>query len=504
MSQVHAGAASADTLGSTSPLTRPAAAEASSAEALPIHVFALDGKWHAFDPESGRFFRTDQVGAEILRQDGRSGAVPDRDRLVAKYGAGAVDGAIAEIRRWTAAGALARQAAAKTEKPVPTEVKPRLVSLTLNVTASCNLRCTYCWNNGGAYGRTVVEKKMTERTALAAVDLLVRHSAEKDDLLVDFYGGEPLLNFPVLKATMDYCSSLSPDCGRSFSYKVTTNGTLLTPEMIAYFGERGVALGVSIDGVKQVHDRNRPLASGAATWKSILKNVGPALRAGNLHVSARATLAPPDIDMVKATKGLFREGFSDTEVEFASEPCEVFRSDGLASYTAAEIGAMKHQYVRFARFYLKYALYADKAIDTGLSNNLTRVLYQTRRFSPCGAGSNFVTVAENGDLYPCIGFMGMENYRLGDVWTGFDLERLKELRCDLRSVVHVAPECGGCWARNICAGNCPAHNEQYNKDLYKPYANGCDWLKFQLEVAMWVASEIRVRDATRLEGYKPV
>jgi uncharacterized protein len=323
-------------------------------------------------------------------------------------------------------------------------------------------------------------------------------------LLVDFYGGEPLLNFAVLRETMDYCRSLEQGgCERSFSFKVTTNGTLLTREMVEYFRRMGVSLGVSIDGRREVHDRTRVRADGSGTWRTIRQNVRSALADRTFGIAARATLAPPDLDMVAAVQALFRLGFRDTSVEFASEASPTFVPAGGIHYTPEDDRRMREQYVRFARFYLKHALYRDDAIDVGLSNLVTRVLHQTRRLSPCGAGSQFITVAEDGSLYPCIGFIGMPEYVLGHVDTGVVLERLERFRQRMRSVVFEAPECADCWACTICAGNCPANNEQHNHDLYRPYARGCDWLKFQLEVGMWLAAEIAERKPERLEGYRP-
>ena len=469
------------------------------------HVFEVEGRLQAFDPVSGRFFRLDPVARDVLEYwPARSG-----DEIAAlladRHPAAAVRGAFAEIARQTESGLLAPVGVKPPDRPSPVPVEPRIVNLTLNVASGCNLRCVYCWNQGGAYGRATRQGRMEIPTALKAVDFMVRHSSPQDALLVDFYGGEPLLNFEVLRATMDYCRGLEKEkkCDRTFSFKVTTNGTLLTREMVEYFSQLDVSLGVSIDGRKVIHDRNRPYPDGSGTWETIRHNVGPALAAGNLNVSARATLAPPDLDMVAAIKGLYRLGFRDTSVEFASESAEAFVPSGGIRYTEHDTRRMQQQYLRFARFYLKHTLYRDEAIDVGLSNLVTRVLHESRRPSPCGAGNHVITVSEEGGLYPCIGFIGMPEYLLGHVDTGIDLGRLERFRHQMRSVVFEARECTNCWARSICAGNCPANNVQHNHDIYQPYGRGCDWLRFQLEVGMWLASEIAERKPERLEGYRP-
>lgn len=469
----------------------------------PLHLFEIGGNHLAFDPESGRFFRIDAVTSDILALLPDSSPDEIAACLEARYSGGEVSEAWDEIYGYVEEGHMLPAAAAEDHGPEPAQVKPRIVSLTLNVVSTCNLKCIYCWNKGGIYGRRQREKRMSEETALRAIDLALRNSREGDDLLVDFYGGEPLLNFAVLKTAMNHCKRIQNESARSFSFKVTTNGTLLDEEILRFFDKMGVSLGISIDGTKKVHNRNRPFPDGTGSWNRIQKRLSAAMSARNIHVSARATLVPPDLDMVKAVKSLFRQGFYDTEVEFASEACEAFSPVGFPRYVEKDFEDMKRQYLRFAEFYLKYALYRDEAIDVGISNAITRVLHECHRFSPCGAGSNFITVSENGDIYPCIGFVGMPGYRLGDVYNGIDPGLLERFRYRMRSVVYEADDCRRCWARYICAGNCPANNEQHNMDLFKPYRNGCEWLKFKLEVAMWLASELEIKTPSRLEGYRP-
>ncbi|GEM_PF-1482199 len=468
------------------------------------HLFEIDGKHHVFDPESGRFFRIDALTRDILELYPENTFGKIHGILKEKHKSEDIIRAMKEIRDMLESGYLYPDAADEFEKPEMAPVTPRLVSTTLNVASTCNLKCIYCWNKGGEYGRAQKEKRMDADTARRAVDLMVEHSLEGDDLLVDFYGGEPLLNYGMLESTMRYCKEIEPDVKRQFNYKVTTNGTLLTKGMVDFFNEMGVSLGLSIDGTKKIHNRNRPFPDGSGSWDEIQRRFLPAMEADNIHASSRATLVPPDIDMVKVTKALFRLGFRDTEVEFASESCEAFRPECYPRYTESETRDMMREYLKFAKFYIRYAVHDDDAIDVGISNNVTRVLHECHRFSPCGAGSNFITVSEEGDIYPCIGFVGMKDYLIGTVRDGFDLDRLKTFRHEMRSVAYEAEECQNCWAKYICAGNCPANNVQHNKDIYRPYARGCDWLRFQLETAMYVASEINLRKPSFMRGFEPV
>jgi uncharacterized protein len=469
-------------------------------------VFEIAGKRHVFDPSSGRFFRADRAASEIVPLIRSHSEDEIRNILAPCHPHNRIESSIGEVRAQISEGNLYPGESPARPRPELAPIAPRIVSVTLNVASICNLDCVYCWNRGGAYGRDEKQKLMDRETAIAAVDLAAQNGFEKGDILVDFYGGEPLLNFDVIKATMEHCKKIekSNGGGRTFSYKVTTNGTILTDEMVDFFGSMGITLGVSIDGSKKVHNRNRPFPGGGKSWDIIRRNVEKAVNSNRIHVSARATLVPPDISMVKATKSLFREGFYDTEVEFASEASEAFKPGGKPIYSEEEDEAMKREYLKFAKFYLGYTLHNDEAIDIGISNNITRVLHETDRFSPCGAGSNFITISEDGTIYPCIGFVGMPEYILGTVKDGFDLDSLAGFRHSMRCVIYEAEECADCWARYICKGNCPANNEQHNRDFNKPYQRGCEWLKYKLEVAMWVASEIGLKNPSRLDGYRPI
>lgn len=474
-------------------------------EGLRPHMFEIAGDRMVFDPASGRFFRADRVTSDVVSLLDRRDEDGIREELAGRHPKKRVDAALGEVRRHMSGGHLYPDKDPERPRPDPEEIEPRIVSVTLNVASVCNLDCIYCWNKGGIYGRNFSKKLMDRDTAIAAIDLAAEHGFPEGNLLVDFYGGEPLLNFDVVRAAMEHCKELEKENGngRTFSYKVTTNGTLLTEEMIDFFASMGISLGISIDGTKKVHDRNRPFPDGRGSWDIIRRNVARAVESRHIHVSARATLVPPDLDMVKATKALFKEGFYDTEVEFASEACQAFKPGGFPVYSREEEEALRREYLKFAKFYLKYSIHKDEAIDVGISNNVTRVLHETHRFSPCGAGSNFITVGEDGTIYPCIGFVGMPKYSIGNVRDGFDLERLSSFRNEMRCVIYEAEECADCWARYMCQGNCPANNEQHNRDIMKPYRRGCEWLKFKLEVAMWVASEMELKKPSRLTGYRP-
>lgn len=465
-----------------------------------LHIFEIEGKRFLYDVNSAKFFKIDPLTEEILGLWNSRAEGEIKPILGGRHQEEEIERALEEIKVLINLGLLFSEERPLPSPPQPDE--PRIATLTLNVVAGCNLRCRYCWNYGGRYGQES-GALMTEEIARGAVDLAVRHSLEGDEILVDFYGGEPLLNFEVIRRTIDYGTQLQEKANRRVTYKITTNGTLLSDEIVDYLSDKEVYLGVSIDGPREIHDFNRPFPSGRGSWEVIYPKVKDILNSEQVQLSARATLAPPHLDMVGAATFLYDMGFADVEVEFADEPSGVFGKDSDFSITDADRTKAREEYLKFAHSYLDELLERNRASDVGLSNRITRVLYETPKLLPCGAGQNILAVSPAGELYPCLGFVDMEGYQLGGVESGLEMESLSGFRNQLVGMMERCSQCAHCWARHLCAGNCPANNVQYNNDIHQPYEKGCEDLKFQMEVAMWLASEIQDRSPKVLEEFRP-
>lgn len=465
-----------------------------------LHLFEVVGRKLLYDANSTKFFKIDILLEDILKLWNSESRRAIQNALRGTYREKDIERAFEEIEALRELGFLFSKGKKSASRSLPG--KPRVVSLTLNVAAGCNLSCRYCWNFGGRYSGDS-GALMNDETAREAVDLAVAHSLEDDEILVDFYGGEPLLNWDVVRQTIEYCTLIQIKGRRNFRYKITTNGTLLSDEIVDYLGGKPVELGVSIDGPREVHDVNRPFSSGEGSWDVIYSNVKRALDSGKVLLSARATLAPPHLDMVQTSDYLFGLGFTSVETQFADEPRGDSPLQEGFSTSEEDKERAKAEYLAFAHHYLEELLSKDKAIDVGLSNNITKVLYESPKTIPCGAGWNILAVAPTGEFYPCLGFVDIEDYQLGTAGKGLDIEKMRRVRKQFLGLIESCEACAGCWARYLCAGNCPANNVQSNNDLYKPNKNDCEDLKFQMETAMWLASELQEKDPALLEQFRP-
>lgn len=362
-----------------------------------VHIFDIEGTTLLFDVESAKFFRIDAVARDVLELWNINSDSDILQKLHGKYPKVAVKDAMAEIRDLERRGVLFQKTKHSYFPPENIHFKTRIVTFTLNLIAGCNLHCRYCWNDGGKYVRKS-EGKMSKETAIKAIDFLVQHSTENDEITVDFYGGEPFLNFEVIKSTIDYCNQIKDRGIRKFDYKLTTNGTVMNDEIIEFLRSRRLSIGVSLDGPKENHNFNRPYQDGRGSWNTVISNVLRVMDTNEVGVSIKATLAPPNLKKLEVYKFLENMGFPDVEVGFANEASKLFNGNGNFVISDEDLEDMKKEYLRFAHFYLKELLEKDNATDVVMSNNIAKVYYETPKTTPCGAGINSLCVSGSGSL----------------------------------------------------------------------------------------------------------
>ena len=467
------------------------------------HIFNIEGTTILFDVESAKLFRIDAVTEDVLGLWNTTSDVGIYRKLHGRYPKVDIKEAVSEIREMEQMGLLFQKPLQAPRRPENIKFGTRIVTFTLNVIAGCNLHCRYCWNDGGKYaGKS--EGKMSRETAIKAIDFLVQHSNENDEITVDFYGGEPFLNFEVIKSTIDYCNEIREKGIRKFDYKITTNGTVMNDEILEFLLSRRLSIGVSLDGPREAHNFNRPYKNGKGSWNDIITNVLRVMDAKEIGVSIKATLSPPNLNKLDTYRFLADMGFYDVEVGFANEACRLFNADSNFVITDEDVGVIKREYLRFAHFYLTELLEKDNATDVAISNNIAKVYYETPKTSPCGAGTNTLCVSGTGDLYPCMGFVGIEEYRLGNIDTGLSTDIFNRFCRQLRGFVFQCEECVDCWSKYLCGGLCPANNVQYNGGLKMPYKKGCDMQRFQNEVIIWLISEILDRKPSMMKQFKPI
>ncbi len=391
-----------------------------------VHMVDTSAGPHAFIVNGSQIYGLAAEAAETLRQ---ALAADDReavDRLLIQFGitlSPLID-----------------------DRPI---VSPPLRSLSLAIAQKCNLGCTYCYAQQGEFGGGA--KAMSAEIALRAVDLLLRDAEAGTRVNLAFLGGEPLANRTGLRAATEYATQLATAAGVDVRFSITTNGTLLTPEDGDFFERHGFAVTISLDGIGDAHDRQRPFKNGAPSFGKIIARVEPLLaQQRRMQVSARVTVTPSNLDLVGTLEGLITLGFHSVGFSpMLSSPTKSGEMDeaSLEVMLARMIDCGK----RFEARLIAGVRYPFLNMVTAL-----RELHAgTHRPYPCGAGAGYLGVSADGDLYACHRFVDDSRASMGSVDGAIDTERQNAWLAQRH--VHRQEPCRQCWARYLCGGGC--HHE---------------------------------------------
>ena len=342
-------------------------------------------------------------------------------------------------------------------------------SMALFVTQRCNFRCVYCYGDGGGYGS---EGEMDRETAYRAVDWLIEQSEKSKKLGITFFGGEPLLNFALIKNVVSYAKERGKETGKAFGFTISTNGSLLDDEKIAFIKEHKIHVNVGFDGPKEVQDAQRPFKNGKSSYAVTVGKI-KRLLAVMPDTAGRATLLN-SADPALVEKAMREIGFSRVAVEVASPSLfnrenkprnqeEIFsRMQKMEEAEAEElIGAIKGRKTKKLKKLLRGSY-------TIVSNSLDSFINNTRKYFFCGAGRKYVAVSSAGDVYLCHRFVGTKEYLLGSIFTG-GLNREVYQKSPLRFI----DECSDCFARYICSGGCCYDNLAVGGSAFMPNELRC-------------------------------
>ena len=349
-------------------------------------------------------------------------------------------------------------------------------ALCLHVAHTCNLNCSYCFASQGKYSgeRALMSFDVGKR----ALDFLIENSPGRTNLEVDFFGGEPLMNWDVVKQLVEYARTQEKVHGKNFRFTLTTNGMLIDDEVIDFANKEMSNVVLSLDGRKEIHDRLRVDYSGKGSYDTIVPKFLKLVEArGNKNYYIRGTFTHANPDFTKDLFHMADLGFS----ELSMEPVVASEGDP-AALTPEDIDVVKEQYEILARDMLRRQQEGKPITFYHYMLDLTEGPCIYKRISGCGSGTEYMAVTPWGDLYPCHQFVGEEQYKLGDIYSGVANLKLRE---DFRSCnAYSREECKDCWAKLYCSGGCAAnayHASGSIRGIYKP---GCELFKKRIECAI--------------------
>ena len=352
-------------------------------------------------------------------------------------------------------------------------------ALCLHIAHTCNLNCSYCFASQGKYhGDRAV---MSFEVGKAALDFLVANSGSRHNLEVDFFGGEPLMNFDVVKQLVAYARSIEKEAGKNFRFTLTTNGLLIDDDVIEFANKECANVVLSLDGRKEIHDRFRVDYAGNGSWERIVpkfQKLVEAREGKNYYMRGTFTHANPDF--LKDIQQMLDLGFS----ELSMEPV-VCAADDPSALTEDDKAIVLDQYEKLAELMLKRDEEGKPFTFYHYMIDLTGGPCIYKRISGCGSGTEYMAVTPWGDLYPCHQFVGEEKFLLGNVWDGVTNTAIQnEFEC---CNVYAREECRDCWARLYCSGGCAANAYHATGSVKGVYKDGCDLFRKRMECAIMVA-----------------
>ena len=353
-------------------------------------------------------------------------------------------------------------------------------ALCLHVAHTCNLNCAYCFASQGKYHgeRAVMSVEVGKR----ALDFLIEHSGTRHNLEVDFFGGEPLMNFDTVKELVAYARRREQETGKHFRFTLTTNGMLIDDDVIDFANREMSNVVLSLDGRKEIHDRYRVDYAGNGSWERIVPKFQRLVEArGGKNYYMRGTFTHQNPDFVQDVRQMLDLGFT----ELSMEPVVCAPVDPSA-LTAEDLEIVKRQYEELAALMLERRTEGRPFTFYHYTLDLAGGPCIYKRISGCGSGTEYMAVTPWGDLYPCHQFVGEERFRLGDIWHGIENP---EVRAEFAACnVYAKPECRECWARLYCSGGCAANAYHATGSITGIYEAGCELFRKRMECAIMLAA----------------
>lgn len=441
---------------------------------LDLHCFQLGGVNYLYFPRSARLYQLSPTAARLVTDicADASGAAGDHPFS-------------AEERFSHLLGSLNDLLQRESALPLPAPHERRLQggnslqAFSVYLAQSCNMSCCYCWNRGGSFGnRPRLMSEQDAETATKQIVALAAASAE-EKITVNFYGGEPLLNFSALKTITLGLREREAALGKRFRFAVDTNGCLLEGEGAEFLALHFSQIGVSLDGREEIHDRQRPKAGGDRTWRRIVRNIGNFPNRELLGL--RATLTAHSDSYLDTFRHLAKLGVRRIQLEYCHEPHRDGTGGGRQLVVPLE--RQQREMMEFIEYYVDaishFKEIGNIPLISNLMENIFRIRGGTRYTRPCGAGVDMVAMNCSGEIFPCIAFVDLPEFGMG---RGGNSDALV-LHPDLAGFqVDKEEICRDCWLRYDCAGGCHATHYQLTGGVSLPHPDYCLTMKARSEV----------------------
>lgn len=449
-----------------------------------IHQYKLGGYNIVLDICSGSVHAVDDIAYDIISQFSENDRESIISALTEKYSSKNVSKKDIEecYEQIVSLKNEGKLFAPDTFEPMAGKLKEKtsgvVKALCLHIAHTCNLNCEYCFASQGKYKgeRAVMSFEVGKR----ALDWLIENSGSRKNLEVDFFGGEPLMNFEVVKRLVAYARSIEKEKGKNFRFTLTTNGLLIDDDVIDFANKEMSNVVLSLDGRKEIHDRFRVDYNGNGSFDKIVPKFQKLVKArGNKNYYMRGTFTHANPDFLEDIKVMLDLGFTELSMEpvvcAAGDPSEL---------TPEDITVVMEQYEKLAFLMLQKEKEGKPFTFYHYMIDLTGGPCIYKRISGCGSGTEYMAVTPWGDLYPCHQFVGDEKFKLGDIYKG--VTNLTVQNSFKECNVYAREDCRNCWARLYCSGGCAANAYHATGSVKGIYMAGCELFKKRMECAIMV------------------
>lgn len=447
-----------------------------------IHAYKLNGQRIVLDSASGAVHVLSALAFKMIDylKPPLEPECPSALRYdLAKYDSADVEEAYSELYRLYKDGTLFSD---DIKIPVVPAQYLKIKSMCLHIAHDCNMRCKYCFADSGDYTR--LRSLMSPEVGCRALDFLCERSGKLHNLEVDFFGGEPLMNFETVKAVTVYGRELEKKYDKTIRFTMTTNGSLLDDESIEFINRECSNVVLSIDGRRSVNDAMRVFEDGSGTYDVILPKFKKLVEArGGVNYYVRGTFTRANLHFCDDVLHLADEGFTEISVE----PVVLPESDPL-SIREEDLPVIFAEYEKLAKEIIKRTKEGRPFNFFHFMVDLDAGPCAFKRTKGCGSGSEYVAVTPEGDIYPCHQFVEHLPMRMGNVTTGLTDESIRENFAECNIISN--PECAKCWAKYFCGGGCAANNYKYSGSISMPYKIGCELERKRVECALMIKAAL--------------
>lgn len=449
-----------------------------------IHKYKMGGYNICLDVHSGAVHILDDAAYDILdyADEQMSAEMPQKvaEALGERYTLEELNDAYSELYALYESGILF--SSDDYEQFAHMMTKAPIKAMCLNISHDCNLRCEYCFAAKGDFGKG--RCLMPVEVGKKAIDFLIENSGTRRNLELDFFGGEPLMNFDAVKQVVEYARSIEKKYNKNFRFTITTNGLLLDDEKIEFINREMSNCVLSLDGRKEVNDRLRITPNGKGSYDTIVPKYQRLVGSrGDKDYYVRGTFTRHNLDFTQDVLHMKELGFEQISVEPVV-------SDPLLDYSIKyeDLPRVFEEYERLAQTLVESRKKGEFFNFFHFMIDLNQGPCAIKRLRGCGCGNEYVCVTPTGDIFPCHQFVGNDDFKMGNIMDGSFNTVMKEDFA--KANVYSKSNCRSCWAKFYCSGGCNANNFQYQGDILKSHTLSCELEKKRLECAIMIKAAL--------------